>query len=335
MTWDPTTKAARRTIEMARRGARLHPAALHVDGERLEGDSLDCAFRLSAGAIFTADADAARRVLPAPTLHPIRWTPGRTVVSVEAQDWQWRLGSMPPVRSLDLYVSVGCTLGTRPAPPVLPMLLESTSLGARYATGGYWLAWLTTNRVTREVFSRLLGVDAVLVDAREYRAPKRSRFTFTDHDHLILDLDVHLGHDARVNTLSADQLEGYRSYGVRDGQLLGWAVTCHDVGSAFRPGPGQATLGLGEHPVAHLVRGLGLSTRTFGAGVRVSGREVYDGPVHLGPATPAPATGTQLPDSTITRRAVLAETPGHEAPIAQLPHDLPFDPAGTFTLEPR
>ncbi len=334
MAWDPTTKAAKRTIATARRGARQHPAALRVDGERLDGDSLECAFHLSAGAVFTADIDAVRRVLPSPTLHPIRWTPGRTVVSVEAQDWQWRLGSMPPVRSLDLYVSVGCTLGPRPAPPVLPMLLESTSFGARYATGGYWVAWLTSNRVSREAFSRLLGVDAVLVDAREERAPGRSRFTFTDNDQLILDLDVRLGPQTRVNTLGPDQLEGYRGYGVRDGQLLGWAVTCHDVGSAFRPGPRQAALDLGEHPVAQLVRGLDLSTRSVGAGIRVSGREVYDGPVHLGSATPAPTTGTQVADDTTTRSAVLADTPGHEAPIEHLPHDLPFDPAGTFTLEP-
>jgi hypothetical protein len=158
-------------------------------------------------------------------------------VSIEAMDWQWRLGSLPPIRSLDVYASIGGTFGPRPAPPVLPLLLGGTPIGVKYAVGGHWLVWLTTNRVTREVFSRLLGLDAVLVDAREERRPNRTRFTFTDADRLILDLDVHLGTRARVNTLGPGELEGYRGYGVRDGRLLGWAVSCHDVGSAFHSGP--------------------------------------------------------------------------------------------------
>lgn len=111
-----------------------------------------------------------------------------------------------------------------------------------------------------------------------------------------------------------------------------WAVTCYDVGSAFHSGPHRATLNLGDHPVADLVRGLDLSRRTFGAGVRVSGREVYEGPVYLGPATPA--TTWPVTDDTPARRVVLRETPGQETPIEQLPRDLPFDPAGTFTVEP-
>jgi hypothetical protein len=178
------------------------------------------------------------------------------------------------------------------------LLLGGTPIGVKYAVGGHWLVWLTTNRVTREVFSRLLGLDAVLVDAREERRPNRTRFTFTDADRLILDLDVHLGTRARVNTLGPGELEGYRGYGVRDGRLLGWAVTCHDVGSAFHSGPHRGTLKLGDHPVSNLLRSLDLSNRTFGAGIRVSGREVYDGPVPLGPATQQPprtSAGTTRP----------------------------------------
>jgi hypothetical protein len=335
---DLTTAAAKRTIAIARRAASRYPTVLRVDGAPWEGNSLDCEFHLSAGVFFTADADALRRVLPSPGLHPVRWSPGRTAVAIQVMDWQWRLGSAPPVRSVDAYVAVACTQGPRPAPPVLPILLGSTALGARYGGGLYWLTWLTTNRVSQQVFSRMLGVDAVLVDAQEERGPKRSRFTLTDADRLILDLDVHMDTDTKVTTLGPGELEGYRALGVRDGRLLGWAVTCYDVGSTFRFSPRAADVTFGDHPILDQVRNLDLSDRPIGAGIRISGREVYEGPVPLGPATrkgTATATATSGPGEATNRRLVLSEAPGKEALVNQIPPDLPVDPTGTFTLEPR
>ncbi len=335
---DLTTAAAKRTIAIARRAASRYPTVLRVDGTPWAGDSLDCAFHLSAGVFFTADADAVRRVLPSPGLHPVRWTPGRTAVGIQVMDWQWQLGTAPPVRSVDAYVAVACTQGPRPAPPLLPILLGSTAMGARYGGGLYWLTWLTTNRVSQQVFSRMLGVDAVLVDAREERGPKRSRFTLTDADRLILDLDVHMDADTRVTTLGPGELEGYRALGVRDGRLLGWAVTCYDVGSTFRFSPRAADVKLGDHPITDQVRDLGLSGRPIGAGIRISGREVYEGPIPLGPATrhsATTATATSGTGKAITRRLVLSEAPGQDVLIDQIPLDLPVDPAGTFTLQPR
>ena len=335
---DLTTAAAKHTIAIARRAASRYRSVLRVDGAGWQGESLDCAFNLSAAAFFTADADAVRWVLPSPDLRPVRLSPGRTAVVIQAMDWQWRLGAAPPVRSVDAYVGIACTQGSRSAPPVLPILLGSTTLSARYGSAFYWLTWLTTNRVSQQVFSRMLGVDAVLVDAREERDPKRSRFTLTDADRLILDLDVHMGTDTRVTTLGPGELEAYRALGVRDGRLRGWAVTCHDVGSAFRFSRRAADVRLGDHPIADQIRELGVSDRPFGAGIRISGREVYEGPVPLGPATRRGATTpTAAPGAreAITRRLVLSEAPGQEALVDQIPLDLPVDPAGTFTLEPR
>ena len=331
--FDITTKTAKRLSAVARHAAAQHPADLRVDGTTVEGNTLDCTFNLTASALFTADADAARRLLPSPRLHPVRVTPGRTLAVLVANDWQWRLGSLPPVRSVDVQVGVVVSYGRRSAPTVLPVLLGGTPLGARYGVGWYWLTWFTTNRVTREVFSRTLGVDAVLADAHEERRADRTRFTLTDSGSPILDLEVRLGSSARVPTMRPGELEAYRTYGVRDGELIGWAVTCHDVGSTFHTGPHRASLTLGDHPASDLLRGLDLSTRSFGGSIRVSGGEYYEGPAHLGPATPRP-TSTAA-DATITKHLVVSEAPGQETLIEQLPPDLPFDPSGTFTLEQR
>lgn len=111
---------------------------------------------------FTADADAVRRVPPSPGLHPVRWSPTRTAVGIQLMDRQWRLGSAPPVRRMDAHDAVACTQGSRPAPPILP---SSIDLGALFGRGVYWLTWLSTNRPSQQVFSRLPGVDAVLVGA--------------------------------------------------------------------------------------------------------------------------------------------------------------------------
>ncbi len=111
---------------------------------------------------FTADADAVRRVPPSPGLHPVRWSPTRTAVDIQLMDRQWRLGSAPPVGRMDAYDAVACTQGSRPLPLILP---SSTDLSARFGRGVHWLTWLTTNRPSQQVFSRVPGVDAVLVGA--------------------------------------------------------------------------------------------------------------------------------------------------------------------------
>ena len=330
--FDITTKTAKRLSAVVHRVA-TRPAELRIDGAPVGGDSLDCAFNLTAGALFTADADAARRLLPSPRLHPVRVTPGRTLVVIAANDWHWRLGSSPPVRSVDVQVGVVVSYGRRSARTVVPVLLGGTPLGARYGVGWYWLTWFTTNRVTREVFSRMLGVDAALADAHEERRPDRTRFALTDSGTSILDLEVRLGSSARIPTMRPGELEAYRTYSVRDGELIGWAVTCHDVGSTFHTGPHRASLTLGDHPACDVLRSLDLSPRSFGGSIRVSGGEYYEGPAHLGRATPRPTITAA--DATITKRLVVSEEPGQETLIEQLPPDLPFDPSGTFTLEQR
>lgn len=113
-------------------------------------------------------------------------------------------------------------------------------------------------------------------------------------------------------------------------------MTCIDVGSTFRFSPRAADVRLGDHLIADQVRDLGLSPRPIGAGIRISGREVYEGPIPLGPASrraAATATPTSGAGKGITRRLVLSEAPGHDLVVDQIPPDLPIDPAGSFLLE--
>jgi hypothetical protein len=302
---------------------------------------LECSFHLTAGVFLSVDYELVRALLPSRRLHPVRWTPGRSLIQIEAMDWQWRLGSLPPVRCVDVGVDAVVSYGREPAPPVLPILTESLPLGHRYGVGMHFLGRATTNRVSQQIFSGLLGVETVLADVREERGPGRSRFTVTDGDRLVFDIDVNVDpavrpaptpEDPQIGLRKLGDLEGYRGYGIRDGGLLGWAITCHDVGGLFRFGRGAGDLELGEHPLADLVRSLDPSVRVVGAGIRHGGGEAYDGPVPLGPATPRPVI-EHTPGKDVVRDFTLVQA-GTQTAIEQLPADLPFDPQATVTVVP-
>ncbi len=339
MGWDPVTAAAERTARFAREARRR--TVVRTGGVEVVDARLECSFHLTAGVFLSVNYEAVRAVLPSPRLHPVRWTPGRSLIQIEAMDWQWRLGSLPPVRCVDVSVDAVVSYGRRPAPPVLPILTESLPLGHRYGVGMYFLARATTNRVSAQVFSGVLGVETVLADVREERGPDRSRFTVTDGSRLVFDIDVHIDpavrpaptpENPKIGLRKLGDIEGYRGYGVRDGGLLGWAITCHDVGGTFTFGRGAGDLELGEHPLADLVRSLDPSARVVGAGIRHGGGEVYDGPVHLGPAT-ARQVIEHTPGKDVLRDFTLVES-GTPSTIEQLPADLPFDPRATVTVEP-
>jgi hypothetical protein len=325
---------AQRVSAIARQAAAATPTALAVDGHHYPSGTIDCAFTLSSGSIFTAEADAVEQQLPA-GLRPARLRRGgRALVAVTATDWQWRLDGMPPIRSADIMVSAIVTSTDRPEPPAWKMFLGAARPGARYGFGVHWLTWLTTNPVSAGAFSHILGVATALVDVREVRQPQRTTFTAADDGRPVLELDVAVGLESKRNAdppaTGGPSLECYRGYGARGGRLAGWSVTCVDVGGAQRMGRGAARLAIGDHPAVASLAPLQLSERSITAMNRDSGREVYEGPVPLRSA----AVMREVPRPTQQqRRFTLRIGTGAEEAVDQFPAGLPFDPGAAMTLE--
>lgn len=327
-------EVAHRVSGIARQAAAAAPMALAVDGQQYPSGTIDCAFELSSGSIFTADADAVGRLLPT-GLRPVRLRRnGRALVVVTATDWQWRLDGMPPIHSADVAVSAFVSSTDRPEPPLWRMFLASTRIGARYGFGVHWLTWLTTNSISAGVFSLVLGVPTALVDVREVREAQRTIFTATDRDRPVLELEVGLGTDSKRNAdpkpTGGPELECYRGYGARNGRLAGWSVTCVDVGGASRLGRRSARLAIGDHPAVDVLHPLHLSEHSMGAMNRDSGREVYEGPVRLRSA----GIGGDLPrPSQQERRFTIRIEPDDAAVVDQFPEGSPFDPEAPISLQ--
>ncbi|MDQ3980297.1 MAG: acetoacetate decarboxylase family protein [Actinomycetota bacterium] len=73
-------------------------------------------------AAFTIDADRSRALLPGNEIHPLRVTPRRGLLIVTVIDY--RITDIG--KYIEFSIAIACTHGTRPAPMLLPGLLQKT-----------------------------------------------------------------------------------------------------------------------------------------------------------------------------------------------------------------
>jgi hypothetical protein len=71
-------------------------------------------------AVFTIDADAAAGLLPGQELHPLRLPGGRGALVITVIDYT----STNIGKYIEFSIAIGVTHGRRPAPPLLPLLLQ-------------------------------------------------------------------------------------------------------------------------------------------------------------------------------------------------------------------
>ena len=72
-------------------------------------------------AVFTIDAQAAAGLLPGQELHPLRLPGGRGVLVITVIDYT----STNIGKYIEFSIAIGVTHGRRPAPPLLPLLLQA------------------------------------------------------------------------------------------------------------------------------------------------------------------------------------------------------------------
>ncbi len=205
-----------------------------------------------AGAVFSADFDEVRRLLPSPPLFPVRITKNRALVMA----WGAHIPSVgfePPYLGFGevaLIAYVSC--GDEPAPPLLPMV--GTRAMARFGFGGYMLMLVVTNRVAAELYKTLAGVPAMTAALRVEQRLESERFISESAEGVICDLTVKTDGRPTVDQSAADM----SFFAYENGELYRIPVGGSGV-SRCRYGRKSASLVLGDHPLAQRVKRLDLS----------------------------------------------------------------------------
>ena len=205
--------------------------------------------------VFPAPIEAARRLLPSPRLFPVRLGARTAAVGVMALRYDrfavkvdGRYELVTPYG--EVGVAIACTYG-RPAPRVLPLLEVSDRQPLQL---GFYVVYLpVTARESRDRERALLGLPMFVSDIRFREEGDRRVARLEEHGRHILTLTVREGGLAQLDRAPM------HIYTERDGRLA--RIDMPLRGYAHRRILGQpATLELGDHPVAEVLRDVGVST---------------------------------------------------------------------------
>jgi hypothetical protein len=219
-------------------------------------------------AVFGADCEAVRALLPSSELYPVTLPGGRAMVAVMAFNYL--------ETSLGPYGEVGigllCTYG-RQSPPLLPLLLESRYPG----WGGFVLHLPVTSLLARDGGRAGFGYAKFMADMDFEKHPAHQRVRLAEGDTHILTLTV------QQRGLLIKDNRPLITYSVRHGELLKTTVptrAVYQLGLA----PGSGTLELGDHPVADQLRELKISTTALVTKNFLSRSGILPAGESLGPA---------------------------------------------------
>jgi hypothetical protein len=193
---------------------------------------------------FSADAGAVRDVLPSGDLHPALWPGGRAAVAIVAFNYL----DTGLVRYGEIGICPVCTYG-RPAPPLLPLLLEDRYPGF----GAFVLHLPVTSLVARDGGRVVWGYAKFVADMDFEKRPAYQRVRLAEGGAHILTLTV------QQRGLPLKDNRPMVTYSVHGGQVLRTVIPSRAV---YQLGflPGSGTLELGDHPVADQLRDLDLGT---------------------------------------------------------------------------
>jgi hypothetical protein len=225
-----------------------------VGGRQLVGDPLTVEVQRGCSAMFSCDADGATHLLPSPLLHPLRWTPRRSMVLVLGGVYEVRCGSLPPFRAGEMLVAAFVTYGTTPGPPLLPLAGSLQPEPNRWGAGAGILTLAVSNPFRREQFRTVFGWPSRLADIRYEQRSGYDQVTCERDGRLLLGLRVRTGDTPKPST------GGPCLYGIRDNRLLLWSETESSL-AASRIGRAAAQLVAPDPSTGEMIRGLQMSSR--------------------------------------------------------------------------
>ncbi|MFA5787330.1 MAG: acetoacetate decarboxylase family protein [Actinomycetota bacterium] len=196
-------------------------------------------------AIFDADYDATRAMLPSGRLNPVRLARGRAAVALVAFNYlQTGVGPYGEIGIVAL-----CTLDKQ-APPLAPLMLES-----RWPGFGAFVAHLpVTTRIARQAGRTIWGYPKFVADMAFDFMPEYQSVDMREGGKDIFSLTV-----PRRGPKVTDK-RPLVTFTVREGELIRTVMPWRAV---YQMGVGRrmgGSLVLGDHPVAEELRALALSS---------------------------------------------------------------------------
>lgn len=211
--------------------------------------------------MYPVRADAVRRLLPTPMLHPAEWFPGWSFCLLSAIEYKENdLGAYN-----EFGVNFLVTCGAARPTPVLGMVQA-----ARNGTLGAYIHRLpVTTSFSRDAGRDIWGFPKTVADITfSDDGDRRSCRLVADGAH-VLTLAARRGGTRAMPETPQD------AYAWRDGMLFKTPSRMRATSMGFRLG--GATLTLGDHPIADELRGLGLPRRPLGTTSFTHWSATFDG----------------------------------------------------------
>ena len=202
----------------------------------------------SFGALFSAELEALRAVMPSDKLHPVPTLQrGRGLVYIGAYDYLDT--SVGPYG--EVGVAVPAVYGDRPPPPVIPSLLESRWPGF----GAVILHLPVTDRLARDGGRDVWGYAKFTADMQFENTPELEQCRLSEGGQHILTLRI-----AKRGLVLPDR-RPLVTYSVKDHALIRTTIPQTAL-VRMALGAAGASLELGDtHPVATSIRALGIDPK--------------------------------------------------------------------------
>lgn len=272
-----TAQLARRRQEQAVARAMLEPGPLvELRGEALR---LPVLFQRSDGfaAVFGADLESLRGLLPTDALHPVRLDRDRGAVIVAAFRHHEPMATMldGETRVARPYgeVMVAAIVTTRAAPPLVPLLATSA-----FRVGAFVLHLPVTSRLAMDA-GRIWNYPKFVADMDFIVDPDSRSVTLGVSGDRILTLTV------RAGGMSGVDRSPTVLYSERDGGLLEMVMPTIEQ-HQLRLGRMGAELELGDHDVGRGLRAIGLGGQPFSSTTIIGTRLAMTGGRTICPARP-------------------------------------------------
>ncbi len=202
-------------------------------------------------ALFSADLEAARALLPSQRLHPVRISPNRAIVAIAA--FNYLETSVGPYGEIALSPLVSLD---RPAPPALPL-----AAGVFNGLSAFVAHLPVTSRIARQAGRTVWGYPKFVADMDFDLRPESQQVRLSEGGRDILTLNVRRSGNVLLEKAPLT------TYTVKDERLIRTEVAMRGH-VATSLGPRSGSLALGDHPVAKEIAALGvgakpLLTRTY------------------------------------------------------------------------
>ena len=303
----------RRTASTARR-VGIHEVVLPIAYHRSD----------SAFAIFSANEDAVREILPSPLLHPVRLRPGRCAFGVFALRHHEASVAGPDGQVFLAHPYGEVVIGPLVSESAMPAAVPFAGLFSS-KVGIFVMHMPVTTRQARDLGRVLWGYNKFVADMEFNEDAFANSVVVSEAGSEILRLET--PGRGRVRRVVEDNV----LYSVLDGKLL--RTSCPTIGYARRSLGGGGVVALGAHSVGRDLQQLAISSRSLAVQTMVHQRLLLPDGSPIGDARAGDGFGGR--DREFGEYAVTHHDFGRIDLNTSLPEPLPGSGAWSANTEDR